>query len=26
MSDFFSAVKAIEEFWLGAAILPPQGE
>src|SRR3984957_10955667 len=21
MSDFFSAVKAIEEFWLGAAIL-----
>lgn len=26
MSDFFSAVKAIEEFWLGSAVLPPQGE
>jgi chemotaxis family two-component system response regulator Rcp1 len=26
LNDFFSAVKAIEEFWFGSAILPPQGE
>jgi chemotaxis family two-component system response regulator Rcp1 len=26
LNDFFSAVQAIEEFWFGAAILPPQGE
>jgi two-component system, chemotaxis family, response regulator Rcp1 len=26
LNDFFSAVKAIEEFWFGSAVLPPQGE
>jgi two-component system, chemotaxis family, response regulator Rcp1 len=26
LNDFFSAVKAIEEFWFGPAVLPPQGE
>jgi two-component system, chemotaxis family, response regulator Rcp1 len=26
LDDFFTAVKAIEEFWLGSAVLPPQGE
>ena len=26
LNDFFSAVKAIEEFWFGSAVLPPRGE
>jgi chemotaxis family two-component system response regulator Rcp1 len=26
LNDFFSAVKSIEEFWFGSAVLPPQGE
>jgi two-component system, chemotaxis family, response regulator Rcp1 len=26
LTDFFSAVKSIEEFWLVSAVLPPQGE
>jgi two-component system, chemotaxis family, response regulator Rcp1 len=26
LTDFFSAVKAIEEFWFGSAVLPPRGE
>ncbi len=26
LTEFFSAVKSIEEFWLGSAVLPPQGE
>jgi chemotaxis family two-component system response regulator Rcp1 len=26
LNDFFSAVNAIEEFWFGSAVLPPQGE
>jgi chemotaxis family two-component system response regulator Rcp1 len=26
LNDFFSAVKSIEEFWFGAAKLPPRGE
>jgi chemotaxis family two-component system response regulator Rcp1 len=26
LNDFFSAVKSIEDFWLGSAVLPPQGE
>jgi chemotaxis family two-component system response regulator Rcp1 len=26
LDDFFTAVKAIEEFWLGSALLPPEGE
>ena len=26
LKEFFSAVKAIEEFWFGSAVLPPQGE
>jgi chemotaxis family two-component system response regulator Rcp1 len=26
LSDFFSAVKSIEEFWFGSVSLPPRGE
>src|SRR5271169_2372283 len=26
LNDFFSTVKAIEEFWFGSAVLPPRGE
>jgi chemotaxis family two-component system response regulator Rcp1 len=26
LNDFFSAVRSIEEFWFGSAVLPPQGE
>ncbi|MGA9305377.1 MAG: response regulator [Candidatus Sulfotelmatobacter sp.] len=26
LTDFFSAVKSIEQFWFGFAVLPPQGE
>ena len=26
LNEFFSAVKSIEEFWFGFAVLPPQGE
>jgi two-component system, chemotaxis family, response regulator Rcp1 len=26
LNNFFSAVKSIEEFWFGSAVLPPQGE
>src|SRR5208282_2041848 len=26
LKEFFSAVKAIEDFWFGSAVLPPQGE
>ncbi len=26
LNEFFSAMKSIEEFWFGSAVLPPQGE
>ena len=26
LNEFFSAVKSMEEFWFGFAVLPPQGE
>jgi two-component system, chemotaxis family, response regulator Rcp1 len=26
LNEFFSAVKSLEEFWFGFAVLPPQGE
>ncbi len=26
LTEFFSAVKSIEQFWFGFAVLPPQGE
>ena len=26
LNDFFSAVKSIEQFWFGFAVLPPRGE
>jgi len=26
LNEFFAAVKSIEEFWFGSAVLPPQGE
>lgn len=26
LADFFSTMKAIEEFWFGSASLPPKGE
>ncbi|MFZ0299455.1 MAG: response regulator [Candidatus Sulfotelmatobacter sp.] len=26
LTEFFSAVKSIEEFWFVSAVLPPQGE
>jgi chemotaxis family two-component system response regulator Rcp1 len=26
LNDFFSAVKSIEEFWFGSAVLPSQGD
>jgi chemotaxis family two-component system response regulator Rcp1 len=26
LKEFFSAVKSMEEFWFGFAVLPPQGE
>jgi two-component system, chemotaxis family, response regulator Rcp1 len=26
LNEFFSAVKSVEEFWFGFAVLPPQGE
>jgi two-component system, chemotaxis family, response regulator Rcp1 len=26
LADFFSAMKAIEEFWFGSVSLPPRGE
>jgi chemotaxis family two-component system response regulator Rcp1 len=26
LNEFFAAVKSMEEFWFGFAVLPPQGE
>lgn len=26
LNEFFSAIKSMEEFWFGFAVLPPQGE
>jgi two-component system, chemotaxis family, response regulator Rcp1 len=26
LKEFFSAVKSLEEFWFGFAVLPPEGE